>query len=179
MRVRILMPNRSRQMDTGPVTTSDAGPRPRRLWTRIAGYSVLALVAAYGLLVLASAAPDLLALLVAVGVVALDALLLVLAARRRSLGLAVWCGVVALLAALVQAVWVYIPFAWDVLAQDDSDDVMWFGSALGLALLVSLALMLRRSSRPFGWAVLMGSAQGFVAAFLVILAAFAAAIGAD
>jgi hypothetical protein len=56
---------------------------------------------------------------------------------------------------------------------------MWFGSALGLALLVSVALMLRRSSRPFGWAVPMGSAQGFVIAFLVILAAFASAMGDD
>jgi hypothetical protein len=139
----------------------------------------VALVGAYLFWVLALEAPGLAYLLVIAGVVMLDGLLLVLAARRRSLGVAIWCGVVALVAGLVQAVWVYIPFAWDVLAQDDSDDVMWFGSALGVALLVCLALMVRRTSRPFGWAVLMGSTQGFVTAFLVILAAFAAAMGAD
>jgi hypothetical protein len=163
-------------LNTGPVTTS--GTRARHHWTRTAGYLVVALVAVYGFLVLATEFPVVTFFLVVVAVVVLDGLLLVLAARRRSRRVALWSGAVALLAALVQTIWVYIPFAWDVLAPD-SNGVAWFGSALALALLVSVALSVRRDSRPFGWAVLMGSAQGFAASFLAIVAAFAAAMGGD
>jgi hypothetical protein len=147
-------------------------------WTRIAGWIVVALVAAYGFWVLALELPVITFFLVVAAVVLLDGLLLVLAAKRRSLGVAIWCGAVALVAALVQAVWVYIPFRWNVLAPN-SDGVLWFASALAVALLLTVGLLVRRESRPFGWAVLMGSAQGFIATFLFLLAALAAALGPD
>jgi hypothetical protein len=178
MRVRVLMTDGPRRMNTGPVTTSSAAARPRSLWTEIAGYAVLALVAAYVVLVMSTEAPGLLALIVVAGVVALDGLLLVVAARRRTVPTAIWCGVVALLAAIAQACWVCIPFGWNVLPPN-SDGVAWFGSALAVALMLTVGLLVRRESRPFGWAVLLGSVQGFVASFLVLLAAFAAAMGAD
>ncbi len=154
------------------MTTSD--PRPCERRTKVAGYIALALVAVYGFLVLALEVPGLAFLLVVASVVVLDGLLLVVAAKRRSLRVAIWCGAVALLAALVQAIWVYIPFRWDVLAPS-SDGVVWFASALALALMLTVGLLVRRESRAYGWAVLMGSAQGFVASFVVLLAAFAAA----
>jgi hypothetical protein len=178
MRGRILMTDGTRGMNTCPVTTSSATPRPRWLWAKAAGYAVLTLVAAYLVLVLATEEPGILAFIIVVGVLALDALLLVLAARRRTVPTAVWCGAVALVAALAQACWVYIPFAWDVLPPN-GDGVAWFGSALAVALVLTVGLLVRRVSRPFGWAVLLGSVQGFVASFLVLLAAFAAAMGAD
>jgi hypothetical protein len=176
MRVRMLMPEVPRAMNTGRMTTSGLLPRGR--WTQIAGYAVLGLLAVYGVLVLATEASALTALLVVVGVLVLDGLLLARAAKRRSLSVAIWCGAAALFAALVQAVWVYIPFGWDVLGPN-SDDVAWFGSALVVALVLAAGLLVRRESRPFGWAVLMGSTQGFVASFVAIAAAFAAAMGAD
>jgi hypothetical protein len=160
-------------MNTGRVTTS--GLLPRQRWTKVAGYAVVALVAAYGCWVLALELPGLAYLLVAAAVVLLDGLLLFLGARRRSPGVAIRCGAVAVLAALVQAIWVYIPFRWDVLATN-GEGVVWFASPLALALMLTAGLLLRRQSRPYGWAVLMGSFQGFVASSLVVLAAFAVTI---
>jgi hypothetical protein len=103
---------------------------------KIAGSVFLAVVAAYVFLLLATEAPGVLALLIVGSVLAVDGLLLVLAARRRSLSVSVWCAVVAVLAALAQACWVYLPFGWDVLPPN-SDGIAWFGSALAVALTVA------------------------------------------
>jgi hypothetical protein len=161
-------------MNTGHVTPGSL----RKRWIEGAGYAGAALFAGYGVWVLAIELPVLTLFLVVAGVVALDGLLLLLAAKRRSVGVAIRCGMVALLAALVQAFWVYIPFRWDVLAPD-SDGVLWFVSALALAVILAGGLLVRRESRAYGWAVLMGSTQGFVASFVVLVATLAAAIGPD
>jgi len=164
------------RMNTGAVTTSAPGVLPR--WARIAGYTVVALLAVYGSLVVASELPLLTFYLVVAAVVVLDALLLICAARRRSLRVAVWCGVVAVLGAVVQAIWVYTVFAWDALPSFD-DGFGWLGCGLAVSLLVTAGLLVRRVTRPFGWSVLMGSAHGFVTMFLLILAALSAFYAGD
>jgi hypothetical protein len=128
--------------------------------------------------VLALELPVLIFYLVVAAVVVLDAWLLILAAKRRSLRVAIWCSVVAVLAAFVQAIWVYTVFAWDALPYFD-DGFGWLGCGLVAASLVTIGLLVRRDIRPFGWAVLLGSAQGFVAMFLVVLAGLSAFYAGD
>jgi hypothetical protein len=165
-------------MNTSRVTTSSGnGASPRRLWTKVAGYPVLAFVAAYLLLVLATEAPAVLVLLIVVAVLTVDVWLL-MAESRRSSRVAVWCGSLAVLSAVTQAAWVYTAFVWDALPAFGYG-LAWWGCGLTLALVIGLGLLVRRESRPLGWAVLMGSMQGCVASVVVLLAAFAAAMGAD
>jgi hypothetical protein len=134
-------------------------------------------VGLYACLVLVTELPGVASIVVVAAVLVLDGHLLRLVARRRSRAAAVWCAAVALLSAAMQAVWVWISFAG--MLSPESDGVAWFGLGPALAATVGLVLLARRRSRPWGWAVLMGSAQGFVSSFLVLLAALMAAIGAD
>jgi hypothetical protein len=143
------------------------------------GYVVAAIVGLYAVLVLATSAPDVTFWLGVAVVVATDGFLLRLVARRRSRAAAVWCAVVAVSAAIGQAIWVWVPIRWNLLPADGSGDLTWFGSALVVALIVGFLLLVRRRTYPFGWAVILGSAQGFAVSFLTLLALLAAALGGD
>jgi hypothetical protein len=111
-------------------------------------------------------------------VVLIDVGLVYLAATRASRRTALLCVAVALGAALVQAVWVAIPFFWNVLPPF-SDGVLWFASGPVVALMVTVGLFVRRPSRRYGLAVLVGSAEGFIGMFVLLALALAAAMGAD
>ena len=159
------------------MATNSAPPRPR-LWARIAAYAVLALVGAYLVLALATWAPGVLTLIVVAGVLALDGVLIVVVARRRTVPTAIWCGVVALLAAVVQSVWVWTIFTWTALPSF-GDGWGWWCCGLVVALLLAAGLLVRKASRPFGWAVLLGSVQGGVAALATLVALLAIALAGD
>lgn len=142
-------------------------------------YAVAGVLGLYAVLALVSTESDVAFWLAVAAVVATDGFLLWRAARRRSRAVAVQCAVVAVAAAALQSIWVYVPFRWDVLPADGSADLAWLGSALFVALLVGFALMVRRRTYPFGWAVVLGSVQGFAVSFLTLLAVMAAAFGGD
>jgi hypothetical protein len=46
-------------------------------------------------------------------------------------------------------------------------------------LLLTVGLLVGRGTRTFGWAVLLGSVEGFAGMFVFLIAALAAALGGD
>jgi hypothetical protein len=109
----------------------------------------------------------------AVGVVvAVDAFALAWVARRSGLRAAVRCGGVGLAALVIQAGGVYLSLllVLNLLTFPGSGWLFWTLPAIALAL--SIVLLGRRSSRRYGWAVLIGSAEGFA----VFIGFFVAAI---
>lgn len=170
----------ARTADVSPTVGLVTTPSPRepRRRPQVLGIVLAGVIASYALVVLAMEAPDVLAVCVVAAVVVLDVRLVLLAARHRSRGVAWRYVAVALVAALAQAIWVCVWFASDVVSAG-SDGLVRLGSAPGLATLLAAGLVVRRRSRPYAWAVLMGSIQGFVATFVVLLGALVASIGAD
>ncbi len=95
-------------------------------------------------------------------------------ARRRTRGTAMRCAVIGLIALIAQAGGDYLSLfvVWDWLVFDGSGWLFWTLPAM--AVLLAAALLARRSTRLHGWAVLIGSAQGFMALVAFFVAVFAA-----
>jgi hypothetical protein len=150
-------------------------PGQQRGRGKLAGYIALLTL---GFVVLAVDAPGAAFMVVVLAVLVLDVALVVGVSRRRSPAIGAYCVLAALAAGACQAIWLYAVIAWPALPDFD-DGFGWLGCGLAVALLVAIGLLARRESRPFGWAVLLGSAQGCVAMLLVILAALSAFYAGD
>jgi hypothetical protein len=103
-----------------------------------------------------------------------DLLGLAALARRSTRRTAIRCSVVGLGVLIVQAGGLYASAAvvWNWLTFPGSGSLFWTLPAL--AVLLGLGLVCRRATRLYGWAVLIGSAEGFLAFVAFLAAAFAA-----
>jgi hypothetical protein len=110
---------------------------------------------------------------IAIAVALVDLHVLDAVARRSARRTAVRCGIVGLAALVVQAVGVYATVA-ALYATDDQTSGWFFWTCPVVAVLLAAALLARRPTRLYGWAVLIGSAEGFATFVLFIIAAFAA-----
>jgi hypothetical protein len=95
-------------------------------------------------------------------------------ARRSTRRTAITCGAVGLTALVVQAAGLYLSTVavWTWLSFSGSGWLFWTFPALAVSL--AAGLLVRRATRLSGWAVLIGSAEGFLATVAFVLAAFAA-----
>jgi hypothetical protein len=159
------MPSGVGLADTPCVTpTDDARVRARRTGRWIVGPCLVLVLLVAWLLVLdlGSYMSPWVAFACAVAVMlAVDAFALAVVARGSGHRSAAKCAGVALAALAIQASGVYLSgfLFLDWLTFPGSGWLFWTLPVVALAL--SIFLLGRRSSRPYGWAVLVGSAEGF------------------
>jgi hypothetical protein len=147
---------------------------PRRSDVVRAAWLVVGVLVVGVLLFGGSLAPWVVFWIDALVVTIIDLLGLSALARRSTRRTAIRGGVVGLGALIVQAGGLYASAAvlWNWLAFRGSGWLFW--TLPVLAALLGLGLVCRRTTRLYAWAVLIGSAEGFLAFVAFLAAAFAA-----